>query len=264
MEEEEFYELLADATNEYQKLLKKEFEIRWKSIPIDLTKSAEYEVIWGIVSRQVSLVYQMSISPYTWNELFLPIVMRCMVENYINLCWILQESDKRSKMYIDYGLGRETKLLEYAKAKEHKKQIDLNYIQATEAWINQQRFIHLNKINVGNWKIWGFNDVRKTAQAAHEKDYYDRFYDVCSSATHSTWNYIAKHNLKKCNNPLHKEHRVPIIKEPEIEISMFLILVKILQDTFDKIDAELEINLEVESSLDYIISRFRNESSEEE
>lgn len=257
MENQEFYKMLADATNEYRKLLKNELNARWESLNLDLMKSAEYEVIWGLVSRQCSLVNEMSYSYLTWNEFFLPIIMRCMVENHINISWILQKPDERAKMFIEYGLGRETKHLEFAKAKKVKEEIDLKFIENTENWINQQRFSFLNKINVGSWK---FNDVRNTAIDAGYKEYYDIFYDVCSSATHSTWNYIAKHNLKFCESPFHKDHRIPVIKEPEIEIGLFLILTKILQDTFEKIDKELNIKITEPSSYEYIMNAFNTEN----
>lgn len=258
MEDEVFYNKLREATAEYRKLLKDELNKRWESLNLDLMKSGEYEVIWGLVSRQCTLVYQMSYSYLTWNDMFLPIIMRCMVENHINIAWILQKPNERTNMFIDYGLGRETKHLEFAKAKENKTEYDLQFIKSTEDWINQQRFTHLNKINVGGWK---FNDVRSTATDAGYKEYYDIFYDVCSSATHSTWNYIAKHNLIFCENPLHKNHRIPAIKEPEIEIGMFLILAKIVNDTFEIVDKSLNINISIPSSLDYIVKALSEENN---
>lgn len=58
--------------------------------------------------------------------------------------------------------------------------------------------------------------------------------------------------MKVCESPFHKHHRIPVIKEPEIEIKMFLILTKILQDTFEKIDEELKIVITEPSSFEYI------------
>ncbi len=257
MEEEDFYNKLNEATSKYRGLLKDELNKRWESLNLDLMKSGEYEVIWGLVSRQCSLVHQMSYSYLTWNEMFLPVIMRCMVENHINLAWILEKPSERTDMFIDYGLGRETKHLEFIKAKEDKTELDLKVIKNTEDWINQQRFTHLNKINVGGWK---FNDVRNTATDAGYKEYYDVFYDVCSSATHSTWNYIAKHNLIFCENPLHKNHRIPTIKEPEVEVGMFLILAKIVNDTFEIIDKKLDLNINTTSSFDYIVKALSEEN----
>jgi len=257
MEEKEFFDQIASNTKEYRRLLKLQLEERWKLVSVDLSKTAEYEVVFGLLSRQCSFVNEMSYSPYTWNELFLPVIMRCMVENYINLSYILLNPEVRAKSFIKYGLGRETKMLEFARNKEPKTQIDRDFIEYNENWINQQSFTFLNEINVGGWKeTKEFTDVRKTSIDANEKNYYDIFYDVCSSATHSTWNYIAKKNLKICDNPLHKDHRIPLIIEPEIEISMFLILTKILNDSFKKIDNHYKFAITTNSSFDYINNSF--------
>lgn len=258
MEEQEFYEIIDAYSVEYRNLLKAEFEERLQNVKLDLSKSGEYEVIWGLVSRQCSFVNEISYSPLTWNTVFMPIIMRCMVENYINLSWILISPTERSKAFIKYGLGRETKILEFAKNKPNKTEVDLDFINQNESWINQQSFTFLNEINLGGLKNKEFTDVRKTAQEAKEKEYYDLFYDVCSSATHSTWNYIGKHNLKICENPLHKNHRIPIIKEPEIEVHLFLVLAKIMSDTFGKTDGFYKINLTGKSSFEYLEQSFRN------
>lgn len=254
---EEFYKKLAGITSIYRGLLKNELEERWKLVCNDLNSTAEYEVIFGIVSRQCSFVNEMSYSPLTWNELFLPVIMRCMVENYLNIAYILLNPSERAKKFIKKGLSTETLILERIKAKESKTETDKQFIQTTESWINQQSFTFLNELNVGGWKdVKEFSDVRNTSIKANEKEYYDLFYDVCSSATHSTWNYIAKKNLKICENPLHKNHRIPIIIEPEIETGLFLILAKILQDTFDKIDNHYKLDIKINSSFRYLNDEF--------
>lgn len=260
MEEKEFYSQIATNTNEYRRLLNLELEERWKLVLTDLSKTAEYEVVFGLLSRQCSFLNEISYSPYTWNELFIPVIMRCMVENHINLSYILLSPEDRAKSFIKYGLGRETKMLEFVKNKEPKTEEDKAFIEHNENWINQQSFIFLNEINVGGWKdSKEFTDVRRTSIDANEKKYYDLFYDVCSSATHSTWNYIAKKNLKTCDNPLHKDHRIPVIIEPEIEISMFLILTKILNDSFAKIDNHYKFEITTNSSFDFINNSFNKE-----
>jgi len=251
MEQQEFYTFLSEATEAYRKQLKQELDVRWASLKLDLIKSFEFEVVWGLVSRQCSLVYQMSYSFFTWNELFLPIVLRCMVENYINISWITQQPSARSQMFIDYGLSSETKLIEYLRARIDKSEADEKFIKATESWIGQQRRHFLNEINVGSWN---FSNIRKTAEEAGIKDYYDLMYPVASTATHSTWNYIAKHNLEFCKSPFHKDHRIPVIVEPEIEVEMFMILAKVMQDTFEKVDTSLGLTVNVQSSYELLKS----------
>ncbi len=179
-----------------------------------------------------------------------------MAENYINLAWILREPENRTKMFVEYGLGRETKILEYARAKENKTEIDHQYIESTENWINEQRFYFLNNINLGSWK---FGDVRNTAIDAGMKEYYDMFYDVGSFAVHSTWNYISKHNLKMCESPFHKDHRIPVINEPIIDTSMFLILAKIMQDTFELVDTHYSNRQNISSSFEYLMKVWHND-----
>lgn len=251
MEGKELHNKLNEITAQYRSLLNDELDKRWESLTLNLIKSAELEVVWALVARQCTLVNDLSYSYMSWNDTLIPIIMRCMVENHINIAWITQDISNRSQMFVDYGLGRETKQLEFLKAKENQTEEDKKVIESCERWINSQRYTYLNKINVGSWK---FNDVRGTANDAGYKEYYDIFYDVCSSATHSTWNLIAKHNLKYCQNPLHKDHRIPFIKEPDFEIGMFLVLTKVMEDTFELVDTAFSIKHELPSSYNYIIS----------
>ncbi len=253
MEQTEFLKKLEVGISQYQKLLKLELKNRWESLQLNPSKISENEVIAGLLARQCSLVYQISFTPMSWNETFSPIIMRSMVENHINLSWILLNPSERSKMYIDYGLSNETKQLESLKSSSDQNEEKKRFIEYLENWINEQRFIHLNKINIGSWN---FSNIRKTAIDSGNKDFYDLFYSTCSSATHSMWDYIAKHNLKKCENPLHKGHKIPKIKEPEIEIGMFLILTKIMNETFIMVDSKLSLENKCDSSFEYIESYF--------
>lgn len=160
MEEKDYYQLIDKVTNEYRFLLKSELDERWNLVADNLNNTAEYEVIFGLLSRQCSFVNEMSYSPLTWNDMFLPVIMRCMVENYLNISYILLDPIVRAKLFIKKGLSNETLILEKIKSKEYTNETDLNFIKETESWINQQSFTFLNEINVGGWKeVKEFSDV---------------------------------------------------------------------------------------------------------
>ena len=46
------------------------------------------------------------------------------------------------------------------------------------------------------------------AEEAHCLDFYNHVYQEFSAGTHSTWHHVARFNLKECENPLHRYHRV--------------------------------------------------------
>ena len=146
MDNENYFKQLQTSTSEYRRLLKIELEERWNSLTIDQTKTAEYEVIFALLSRQCSFVYDLSFSPFSWNEVFLPVIMRCMVENYINISYITQNPIERAKLFIKKGLSSESLILQKIKIKGELSLSDKEFIESTENWINQQSFIYLNEI----------------------------------------------------------------------------------------------------------------------
>lgn len=57
--------------------------------------------------------------------------------------------------------------------------------------------------------IFASIDTRKMAERVGLVEDYRLIFSPVSSAVHGEWGAISQHNLMRCQNPLHKGHRIP-------------------------------------------------------
>ena len=236
----------------YVNAVRLEMEDRWRQWSIDLTTPELYEVIGGLVARQVTLATQLATSPGTWNPHVAPIFLRCMTDVYINLAWILKDPHERSRKFVLFGLGQQKLILEHRKAAltEAGKEPDEDHVvKFNGAWLNEQRFDFLTTVNVGSWSELG---VRGMAEDAGCLDLYRQDYMLFSATTHSMWHHIGHLNLRFCNNPLHRYHRVPV--DPDLSINPHYLhrAAKYVEKTLHLFDTTFEITSSVPSALDQL------------
>lgn len=184
--------------------------LRWNEWVKDLNQTEVYEVIGGLISRQVSITKEFASNPNLWNPNIAPILMRSLIDNYINFSWILLDPVERSRKFIFFGLGQEKLLLEHRKKAQAEISDNDNQmiIEAMENWINSQNYDFLTVVNVGSWSE---KSVREMAIETGEQELYNYSYQSFSSATHNMWNHISKFNLEHSENPLHRYTKVPAI-----------------------------------------------------
>lgn len=106
MTTQEANEKLRAVISRYTEKINQEMRERWNSWQIDLTKKELTEVIFGLISRQVTIIAQYASAPTFWNGDLAPIILRCLVDNYINFAWILKAPEDRTKQFIMHGLGQ--------------------------------------------------------------------------------------------------------------------------------------------------------------
>jgi hypothetical protein len=206
-----------DELDKIQKLLsdyidsvRLELAARWRLWPLNLMQPELHEVIGALMARQVTLATQLAFSPGTWNAHIAPIILRSMADVHINLAWILRDPLERSRKFIFYGLGQYKLLLEHRKAILAEKNEDPAqdpFVVTAEAWLNAQRFDFLTEVDVGSWSEV---TVREMAEKAGCLDSYRYAYAPFSAATHSMWHHISRLNLRICENPLHRYHKMPL------------------------------------------------------
>jgi len=198
---------------EYCENLKNELKVLWNDFQIDLSIKEQYEVIAGIIARQITITIHFASNSNIWTGDLAPIILRSLADNYINLAWILESPIDRAQKFILYGLGQEKLMIEYRKNQMINDGLnpeDDGPIQFSEKWINSQRYTFLTEVNLGSWS--GIS-TREMAQQANCMDFYNFVYQPFSSAAHNIWNHIAKYNLKTSDNILHKLLKVPVISE---------------------------------------------------
>lgn len=229
-----------------------ELKERWEKWIIDWAKNEVHEVVGALLARQVTLARQLAESPQIWNYHTAPIILRAMADVYISLVWILQKPLDRSRKFIFYGLGQAKLELEHQKAeignREHTHK-EKRIIDACESWINSQQFTFLTEVNVGSWS--GIS-TRQMAEDADCIDFYNFVYNPFSACSHSMWHHVARYNLMQCVNPLHCNHQVPEDFESSMDLNIFYLAARYLQDTFSAFDDKFSIQVDAPSAFEYL------------
>jgi len=225
-----------------------ELKERWEKWPIDLSKSELHEVVGALLARQVTLARHFAECPQIWNGHIAPILLRAMADVYITLAWVLKDPIDRSQKFVLYGLGQAKLQIEHRKAQIGDRELtpeETILIEASEAWINSQRFTFLTDVNVGSWS--GIR-TRQMAEEADCIDFYNYVYNPFSACSHSMWHHIARYNLRQCANPLHQYHQVPEDTEFSIDSYNLYLAAKYLGKTFSVFDEKIAIQVDVPSA----------------
>lgn len=251
----DYSEELEKILNRYKENIEDDLKIRWNNWEKDLSIPEKFEVIGGLMSRQVSIALNFMSCSSIWNGHIAPIIMRSLVDNYINFAWIMEEPVERARKFIYFGLGQEKLQLEHRKNdmknREPNEQEKL-MIEATESWINQQRFTFLTEVSLKNWSELS---VRQMAEQADCIDLYNYVYQPFSCAAHNMWNHIAKYNLVESDNPLHKFFRKPAIYKFPPDIYYLELTAKYVDKMFRLFDKKTNY----EPTKEYSFETFTNE-----
>lgn len=231
---------------------------RWAKWPIDLSQRELYEVVGALLARQVTLARQLAECPQMWNGHIAPVLLRAMADVYISLAWVLEDPLDRSQKFALYGLGQAKLQLEHRKAQivdreptpEEKRLLD-----ASEGWINSQRFTFLTDVNIGSWS--GIT-IRQMAEEAKCIDFYNYVYTPFSACAHSMWHHVARYNLRQCNNPLHQYHQVPDDPEFPLDPYNLYLAAKYLEKTFSAFDKKFSISITEPSAYDVLCDGLDN------
>jgi len=202
--------------NKYIENIQKELTARWNENNIDIEERELEEVIFGMLSRQVSITIYYLSSPIMWNGDAGTIILRTIAENIINISWILKEDSlNRARMFIKYGLGQEKLQLEHRKNEMEGRETseeEQNMIETQDLFLNRERYTFLTDVNLGSWSD---KPILKIAEEADCRDFYHYVFTPFSNSAHGTWNHIMKYSLKTSSNPLHCLVKRPIFLDLE-------------------------------------------------
>lgn len=231
------YTQLEDVIENYVPIIKNSLIDRWNNWKINLDEQIKFEVIGGILSRQVSLLIEFLGVVAIWNGNVGTIILRTMAENIIITAWILKKDTiKRCEMFVEHGLGQELLLLEKQKGEAQKRKLkewEEDFLKHAEDFISRERNLHVLDVNIG---AWANKNIRTMAEETELKDFYDFSFTPFSFSAHSTWNHILRYNLKESDNPLHNYMKVPVINEIQPDIHFAEIAIKYLDMCYDIVD----------------------------
>lgn len=240
--------LIEDFIAEYTDNVRSGFDRRWDSITPEIYDSRTQECIGGLLSRQAVLTIEMARSPSTWNAHIAPLFLRCMIDGYITLAWILEKPNERSDKYIAYGLGQEKLHIEYMEealrndatpydAENLKRAID-----SRREWLNSQQSDLTTVVNVGSWAGMSTRDM---ARAIGKESVYKHAYVPFSGAVHNMWQHISMYNLKRCQNPMHKWHFVPGVWRAPADPHFMYTSAKFTSLSYEAVDAKMKLGCAV-------------------
>lgn len=221
-----------------------EFQERIDLWGFDLNRIETYEVIGGLLARQVSLASDFATAFPIWNNSSAPLFLRAMADVVITLAWILKDPDARALKFIEYGLGNAKLEIAHRKQEMEKSGDDREETQLIvefwEAWVKSQRLPDLVEVNIGTWS--GMT-TRQMAEEADCLDFYNWVYQPWSDVSHSSWRHISTSNLQYCENPTHHNHRVPTVFDHSPNPHFLYLAGKYLDRAFEKFDESLNIKI---------------------
>ena len=227
---------------EYVENLGEDLKNRWNNWEKDLYEIEIYEVIGGLMARQVSIANEFSRSANLWNPNIAPILLRSMIDNYLNFCWILLEPLERSQKFIYFGLGQDKIQMAHRKLLQETNPVEENQmaINSLESWINSQNYEFLTVVNVGSWSE---KSVREMAIETDELELYNFVYQTFSNVAHNSWSHISKYNLASSDNPLHKYAKVPAIHNFTFDFYYMDLAMKYVDMMFRKFDTAFKVEI---------------------
>ena len=232
------------------------FEARWGQIKPDLFKKHIHEVVGGLLARQATLTIELARAPMSWNPNVAPLILRAMVDVLITFAWILEDTEDRTKKYLDYGLGQEKLFIEFLEEelRDNPEPDEVErlteFLEYKRMWLNSQLAEWATIVNVGSWSGISTRDMAKEI----DRDSLYKFaYVPYSGAAHSMWQHISVHNIAPCRNPLHNGHLVPKIIEYPISPFFIYSAAKYLSQAYEIFDEKFEIHLDegIKLPLDY-------------
>ncbi len=251
---------LEDLVGGYCKLVEAELSERITAWHPKFDEREMYQVIGGLLARQVTLVVELANAPSAWNGHIAPLVLRSMVDGHITLSWIFQEPLERSRKFILYGLGQEKLNLEHRRKQLEKQGVNPDEDQGVkikEMWINSQQFTFLTEVNVGSWSG---KTPRDMADEAGCIDLYNFAYCPFSSATHNMWPHIDAYNLESCTNPLHGGHKIAGIRKAPWDVDYLYRAAKYARKSFNLFDQKTGIKASSPSAFDFLCEWLKEKS----
>lgn len=142
--------------------------------------------------------------------------IRCMIECYIMLKYLLKNENEHADIWGDfqlYGAGQ-MKLVAARKDASDSgffaSHIEYDYLGILAGEYRDEMFVDMDT------SYFDKKNIRKKAEEVAEKELYGLFYDYDSQFEHVMWGAIRESVLIKCNSPAHQFHCIPDIEMAQI------------------------------------------------
>lgn len=197
--------------SDYKTLISKTIEYI-NSNNADKRLCVKYSVVMGIIIY----IYKMYLDiekGRLQNSISGRIILRSIIEEYINLEYMLTKESEKPEIYElfkDYGLSK-YKLVS-SKLRDGKYPVVSNsHVQQKilELYINEEKSEDFQNIDLGYFEK---DSIRKKFEICREEELYEIYYEYDTNYAHGFWSAIRESAMIFCNNPSHKYHAIPDYK----------------------------------------------------
>ncbi len=232
-EDIEAAQLLAGAWGDVADQCAEAVAAAWHRSDVDLAAPRRSEVLGGLLSRQYALATRIAGTPWYWEADIGRIALRCMAEIHISLQWLASEGENDDyDRFVECGLGQDklcARRMESSLGEDSAATAEA--IGHRNAWIETQMYTYLVAVDVGSWSG---KSIRDLAMEAGCKDIYDDYFTPHSREVHASWGAMARSDLSRCPNPLHRYHFIPTFAPRQMDISVPVAAVALLSGTYEE------------------------------
>lgn len=198
------------------------------------------EVISGnlcYISKMIKDIYENDMETSIISRL----VMRVLVEVYINLKFLLSEEKNEEKIwsaYKDYGAGKYKaiykKIEEGISTVESEAHINEDVLRLFTNEVKNEEFIIIN------FKNFADKSIREKFDSVSESNLYNTYYDYDSCYTHGYWSAVRESSCLTCNNPSHNYHLLPDIDNDQKLRNIYNDYSEILEKIINLVEKEIK------------------------
>ncbi|SKA62821.1 hypothetical protein SAMN02745111_00707 [Eubacterium uniforme] len=137
-------------------------------------------------------------------------IIRNMIENYIMMLYLSKKEEEKENIWKDfeeYGIGQYKLILTKHRDNENNRDSHVDE-KILELLVNEYKAEEFQNMDTN---YFNRDNVRKKAEIVDEKELYGLYYDYDSAYEHGLWGAIRECAMKKCNNPSHLYHCVPMV-----------------------------------------------------
>ncbi len=183
-----------------------------KTADPDLYSPERFEVLTGLTAMALRTLARVVRTRALWSIEHGSFSLRQIVESLIVLTWLIsRDQDDLYLKFKAYGRGhlklQKLHLQELLESTaDPALELQLYYDQLAEL-VNQDLWEEFQEISLqGSFAGLNTRDMAREVGMEHE---YNWVFAPASAASHGEWAYLDMHALDRCQNPLHRWHRIP-------------------------------------------------------
>lgn len=226
------------------------FSVISKKTDPDLFSPDRYEVLTGIVARQIRAVDLLMDLPQLWSPEHGSGIVRTLTEAHIFIRWMLKKADPDIFLeFKNYGRGNlklyKLQLEEFRDAQKKSIAGLDEQIKYLDLLVNQDIWEEFQDINLGSF---GSTTTLSMARAVGMESDYKLYFAPASSRVHGDWSMLDLFVLTRCVNPLHRGHRIlDTQKQPVVAFD----LIEWVLHRLDLIVSEYELVFNLPSKVEH-------------